>query len=154
MPTICMWSSSDASERKLHDEELRVEHAEIVAPVHRSGRAAGYLIIWNGTDQSKSLSSIRLPSGNSIALHETVVVGGIARMRPVDFPYTIPPRSELVMRRGSYHMMFPAADVTLVPHEQMKLRLEFSGGQSMEVKAIVRPFGTPVAGDHHGESGS
>ena len=144
------WSPSYASDNKIHDAELRVEHAEVIAPVGGKGMAAGYFVIWNGTDKTRFLSSIKLPSGTNIAVHKTSVQDGIARMLPIKLPYAISPKSELIMRKGSYHTMFPAKKAALTSNETLNLNLEFSDGQTISVDAKILPFGSPVAGDKHG----
>ena len=150
---FCSWLPSKA-ENLSHNNQLVIEHAEILAPVGSSPMAAGYLVIWNGSSEAREITGIRLSSGTKMAFHKTVVQDGIARMRPVELPYVIPSRSELIMRRGGYHLMFSTKKFDVNQQEDLVVVVEFADGSVINAVATVQPFGTPVVGDRHGENGS
>ena len=145
LSVFCFWLPT-AAENQSHDKELEVEHAEILAPVGNSPMAAGYLVIWNGSSEAHEITGIRLSSGTTMAFHKTVVQDGIARMRPVELPYVIPSRSELIMRRGGYHLMFSTKKFDVNQEEELVVVVEFADGSVINAVASVQPFGTPRGG--------
>ena len=145
-------ASAEADETSQHtavQDEISIEHAEIVlAP--RGSKMAGYLTIWNGTQNPIDLAKVESDAFQSISLHNTEIVDGVARMRPLD-GIPIPGHAELVMQREGIHMMLDGSKTELEPGEAIDLVLTFHDGTQVSIAATILPTGAKPIHHDHGE---
>ena len=66
---------------------------------------AGYVTIHNTSKVSFIITDIHSPFFEHIELHDFKEEDGIAIMRKVEFPYSIPKDSTLIMKSNSWHLM-------------------------------------------------
>ena len=66
---------------------------------------AGYVTIHNTSKFSLIITDIHSPFFEHIELHDFKEEDGIAIMRKVEFPYSIPKDSTLIMKSNSWHLM-------------------------------------------------
>lgn len=146
---------SSAQQRANHGIEgsdaVMIEHAEIVLSPSPAGMAAGYLVVFNGTDEEIGLSSVATPSYENVSLHKTEAEDGIVRMRPVEGPLRIPQGTELVMQPGGLHLMLmePKGDITA--GGTVALEVKFADGSTEMVGAAVLEPGQRPMDHHHGD---
>lgn len=79
-------------------------------------------------------------------IHETVMEGGQAQMRPVG-SVEIPAGGEMVFEPGGYHVMLFELSEPLVEGGTIALTLTFEEAGEIEVRAEVRPFVEEEMGD-------
>ena len=81
-----------------------VSNLEITAPLPGSGMSAGYLEITNNGGETLKITRVDSPEFGKIAIHETTLEDGVARMRPAD-AITVPPGQTIALERGGMHLM-------------------------------------------------
>lgn len=128
-----------------------IEHAEIVLSPSPAGMAAGYLTVFNDTDEEVAITSVATPSFGDVSLHRTETEDGIVRMRPVGDPVRIPQSTEFVMKPGGFHLMLMQPVSEVVPGKYLNLEVGFADGSTLAVNAEVLAFGQRPADHHHGE---
>ncbi|SJM33704.1 copper chaperone PCu(A)C [Mesorhizobium delmotii] len=151
-----IWAMAHAFgiEPKTHasaENGLVVEHAEIILAPSGAGMMAGYVTVWNGTQQQADLASVESAAFGSVSLHRTEIVDGVAKMRPINEGLRIPGRSELLMKPGGIHMMVEDPQIDLSPGDAVNLSLSFRDGTTVSATALLRPVGTRPTDHHHGE---
>ncbi len=130
---------------------MSVEHAEIILAPRGGMMSAGYLVVWNGTQNQLDLATVESGDFGSISLHRTETADGVARMRPVKGVLPIPGHSELLMKQGGIHLMLSAPKGPLKPDDRVDLELRFQDGTRVTAAARVLAPGTPLTDHHHGQ---
>lgn len=153
----CIFAASEASavtdETSKHaaaQDEVSIEHAEIVLAPPGAKVMAGYLTIWNGAQNDIDLAKVESDAFKSISLHNTEIVDGVARMRPLN-GVPIPGHAELLMQRGGIHMMLGDLKIELEPGETVDLVLTFHDGTRVSSEATILPIGAKPTHHDHGE---
>lgn len=132
--------------------KLTIEHAEIVLSPSPAGMAAGYLTVFNGTDEEVALESVTTSSFDDVSLHRTETEEGIVRMRPVGGPVRIPQGTEFVMTPGGFHLMLMEPVGEMAPGESISLEVDFAESSTLSVDATFLAFGERPVDHHHGEN--
>jgi copper(I)-binding protein len=151
---LCI-STTAAWAQDSHDrgsQEIAVEHAEIVLSPPGARMMAGYLAIWNGTGAQAGLVSVESHMFGSISIHNTIVTGDVARMRPVEGPIPIPGHSELLMKRGGIHLMMSDPKGPLAAGDAVPIALVFEDGSRIATSARLLALGGKTIDHHHGEA--
>jgi copper(I)-binding protein len=148
--TALIQSASGTESHARKSQELVVEHAEIVLAPPGAMMMAGYLTIWNGTRTQAELRSVESDTFGSVSIHRTLVSGDVARMRPVEGSLPIPGQSELLMKRGSIHLMLADPKNPLVEGQAIAMTLVFEDGRRLEALARLFAPGTKATDHHHG----
>lgn len=81
-----------------------VSNLEITAPLPGSGMSAGYLEITNNGGDTLRITRVDSPEFGKVAIHQTTLEDGVARMRPAD-AITVPPGQTIALERGGMHLM-------------------------------------------------
>ncbi len=97
---IFMYTKGYAEEGKLYEEQIVVEHAEIVIPALGRDKMSGYFSIWNGTDEYLWIKGFESIQFATITLDEPTGVNGKYVSKPEPIPKALPPKNELVMSKG------------------------------------------------------
>ena len=61
-----------------------ISQVRIFAPIPGSTTGVAYMMITNSADQPVTISSASSPQFDSVAMHETTIVDGVSRMRPLE----------------------------------------------------------------------
>ncbi|MGO4835844.1 copper chaperone PCu(A)C [Rhizobiaceae sp. 2RAB30] len=130
---------------------LSVEHADIVLSPSGWKMSAGYLVVWNGTQNQVDLAAVESGEFGSVSLHRTETSDGVMRMRPVKGVLPIPGHSELLMKQGGIHLMLSGQKAPLKPDDTVDLELRFQDGTRVTAAARVLASGTPLTDHHHGQ---
>ena len=142
--------TDETSKHAAAQDEISIEHAEIILAPPGGKMVAGYLTIWNGTAQQADLTNLESAAFGSVSLHNTVVEGGVARMRPLD-GVSIPGHAELLMQRGGIHLMLGSPTTELKAGDAVDLELIFHDGTRVSGEATILPIGAKPTHHDHGE---
>ncbi len=118
--------------RSLSIEEAWIREAPPTANV-----MAAYLTVKNTGRNPASILSITSPAFNSIEIHRTTIINGIARMEPVN-TLVIPPGNEVRFEPGGMHLMLVGPNRALRDGDEIKLSFTLDNGNSLSIMAIVR----------------
>lgn len=108
----------------------------------------GFVVIKNAT--GKDVKVVRAEANISavVELHTHVNEGGVMKMRPVP-SFTVPAKGELVLKPGSYHIMFINLKRDLKEGEKIPVTIHLEGGAKNTLEFVVRKI-TPPAQPAHG----
>lgn len=153
MITIGVVRSASASEKPVLEQQVTIEHAEIILPVDESDVAQAYLVIWNGTGASVRVKSVSGESGLAKLVSQTKNSEGKIQTVTSSMPRFIPPKSELVMKRSGHYLMIPASEM-LKKSSNFLIAVEFGDGRILIANAMVLPAGSLPTDHHHGSNDS
>lgn len=91
---------------------------------------AGFGRIVNRCSTPVTIVSARSPSFGSVDLHETRVIDGVSRMRPVT-ELRLAPDGAAVLKPGGMHLMLMRPGATLKPGSRIVIEFELAGGGKM-----------------------
>jgi periplasmic copper chaperone A len=91
---------------------------------------AGFGRIVNKCATPVNIMSARSPSFGSVELHETRVVDGISRMRPVP-ELRLPPDGSAVLKPGGMHLMLMQPGAALKAGSKIVIEFELAGGGTL-----------------------
>jgi copper(I)-binding protein len=113
--------------------------------------AAAYLTITN-----KGSAVDRLVGGSTTAsgrfeVHDMVMEGGVAKMRPVEGGLAIKPGDTVELKPGSFHIMLMGLKQPLLQGTRLKGTLVFEQAGKVDVEFAVQPIGqsTPPQDSGH-----
>lgn len=121
--------------------QIRVVGAWIPQPPPGAEVAAAYFTLRNIGREPAVLVGVDSPLAAVAMLHETSVVAGVSRMRPVARLTILPGRS-VTLRPDGLHVMLNGLARALAVGERVPLVLHFAGGQEVRTAAQVRPLGS------------
>lgn len=98
---------------------------------------AGYATLANVSDQPLVLTSATSPAFHDVSLHQTVHVGGMVRMSPLD-RLSIAPHATLDFESRGIHLMLMQPSETLDPESAVPITLHFADGSSLTVPFQIR----------------
>lgn len=106
-------------------------------PPNRMPMMAGFGRIVNRCPTPATIVSARSPSFGSVELHETRVVDGISRMRPVP-QLRLAPDGAAVLKPGGMHLMLMRPGATLKPGSRIVVEFELASGGTLLGEFEVR----------------
>ncbi len=98
---------------------------------------AGFGRIVNQCSTPATILSARSPSFASVELHETKVIGGVSKMRPVP-TLRIAPDGAAILRPGGMHLMLMRPGSTLKAGSRIVVEFELAGGGTLLGEFEVR----------------
>jgi copper(I)-binding protein len=98
---------------------------------------AGYFDLTNTGKQPLTLTGASSSAFGGVMMHRTVQSGGKAEMLPAE-NLEVQPGKSLHFAPEGYHLMLMNRRRPLAVGDQVPIRLEFSGGRSMEVTFSVK----------------
>lgn len=137
-------------------KDFKLGDLEIIQPWSRatpsSAKAAGgWLVIKNGGETPDRLVSATAEIADRAAVHEMTMSGGVMSMRALKDGLAIPARSEVVLKPGSYHLMFEDLKRPLKQGESFSGTLTFEKAGTVSVTYSVEGMGA-TAPAHEGQS--
>lgn len=148
---VVIWSTSVLSQAT--DATYTVGNLKIVHPWTRvvpdgSKVAAGYMSITNtGSEPDRLTGGSFLISGN-LEVHEMKMEGGTMKMRALHDGLEIPPGKSVLLRPGSYHLMFLDLKQAMKAGERIKGTLTFAKAGTVEVEYLIERLGAQTSGPH------
>lgn len=109
---------------------------------------AGYLVVENRGAEPDRLLGAEAEVSAAGELHETVVDGGIARMKPSG-AVAIAPNGRLELKPGGHHLMLSGLKRPLVEGERFAATLIFEKAGRVPVTFAVRGIGAGANEHHH-----
>ncbi|WOI55528.1 copper chaperone PCu(A)C [Palleronia sp. LCG004] len=107
----------------------------------------GYMTITNTGDTDDRLLSVSSTLSARAEIHEMVMEGDVARMRPVE-GIAIPAGETVELRPGGYHVMFVDLEAPLVAGEVAQITLSFERAGDVEIPLAIADA---AGGMDHGE---
>ncbi|MEN8217494.1 MAG: copper chaperone PCu(A)C [Pseudomonadota bacterium] len=100
---------------------------------------AAYMIIENPTSEQRILISATASSSfKSVEIHRTVITqDGMMQMRHQP-QLIIHPKSQVVLKPGSYHLMLMGPKKSLIAGDKVDLTFKFANGEEISIAAPVR----------------
>lgn len=138
-------AARDANKTGAMQEGVRVGKAWARPTVHGAHAGAIYLTLDNpGADDA--LVAIDTDVADTAAVHESTVVDGIARMRPVPDGVPLPAHQAVTLRPEGLHIMIMGLKRQLLPGELFPATLHFRHAPDAHVTVKVLEAGaTPPA---------
>lgn len=131
---------------RLPEPKVEVESAVVQLPAVPGRPGAAYFRLTTNNDPTK-LVSVSSPSIDRIELHETVMDGGVARMREAQ-DLVFAPDEALTFERGGRHAMLFGIDPALKAGDKVPLTLTFEPMKPVTVEADVQAFGGAAHANH------
>lgn len=100
--------------------------------------SAGYLTLENRGRIADTLVSVSSPRAARAELHETIVEGAVARMRPAP-RLALAPGETIALAPGGRHLMFHDVTPPFVTGESVPVRLRFERAGEIDTHLTVRP---------------
>lgn len=141
--------AASASEKSTFEDQVKVEHAEIVLPTEDFKMARAYLVIWNGTASGINVVSIKGQDGLARLVKAKNNSDGQVEIVPSSMPRYIPPQSEFTMKESGHYLMVPIKS-TAKKISNYLFSVELSSGRTLIAIADILAAGTTPLDHHHG----
>lgn len=115
----------------------QVQDGWVRMPPAKMPMQAGFGRIVNRCAMPVTIIGARSPSFGSVELHETRIVDGVSRMRPVP-ELRIAPDGTAVLKPGGLHLMLMRPAVELKPGSRIVIEFELAGGGTLLGEFEVR----------------
>jgi copper(I)-binding protein len=109
--------------------------------------AGGFMTITNSGSEPDTLIGGSIVSAAKFEVHEMAMVDGVMRMRELKPGLVIEPGKTVVLKPGSFHVMFMDLKEPLKAGTPIKGTLVFQKAGKLEITYKVEPFGTQAPGD-------
>jgi len=112
--------------------------------------AGGYFTVINTGTEPDRLVSIASPLAERVEIHESSIVDGVARMRPLPHGIEIAAGETVELQPGKIHLMFIRPSAPLVEGERFDATLFFEKAGDVDVEFAVQGMGTrPANSESH-----
>ena len=137
-----------AQDYKLGSLEITTPWTRATAPTARSG--GGFMTITNKGTTADRLVSARSTVSDKVEIHEMQMDGSVMRMRELAKGLDIPPGATVMLKPGSYHIMFMELKAPLAKDAKVPVTLVFEKAGSIDVQLNVQAMGAMPQG--HGKN--
>lgn len=130
--------------------DIRVEDAWARASLGQARNGAAYMIVHATGAQPDRLIAATSPVAGKVELHNHIMVGNVAQMRPVD-AIEIVPGSPTVLQPGGLHVMLLDLRGPLQAGQSFPVTLRFERAGEVQIQVDIRsprPGQTPHSGGH------
>ena len=130
---------------------ITVENAWTRATPKGAKVGAGYLTIKNDGEAPDRLVSASVGFAGQTEMHQSSMVDGMMKMRPVAGGIEIPPKGTVTLGPGGYHLMFMQLTVPLNEGDSVSGELVFERAGKVDVVFKVLGMGAQGPGEdvHH-----
>ena len=139
---------SMAQDYKLGSLEITTPWTRATAPTARTG--GGFMTITNKGTTADRLVSARSTVSEKVEIHEMQMDGSVMRMRELAKGLDIPPGATVMLKPGSYHIMFMELKAPLAKDAKVSVTLVFEKAGSIDVQLNVQAMGAMPQG--HGKN--
>ena len=139
---------SMAQDYKLGSLEITMPWTRATAPTARTG--GGFMTITNKGTTADRLVSARSTASDKVEIHEMQMDGSVMRMRELAKGLDIPPGATVMLKPGSYHIMFMELKAPLAKDAKVPVTLVFEKAGSIDVQLNVQAMGAMPQG--HGKN--
>jgi copper(I)-binding protein len=137
-----------AQDYKLGSLEITTPWTRATAPTARTG--GGFMTITNKGTTADRLVSARSTVSEKVEIHEMQMDGSVMRMRELAKGLDIPPGATVMLKPGSYHIMFMELKAPLAKDAKVPVTLVFEKAGSIDVQLNVQAMGAMPQG--HGKN--
>lgn len=102
----------------------------VYAPRAGSRVTAGFTNIINKSADAVTITSISSPQFNSVEIHETAIINGVARMVKIE-ALTIPEHQSVALKPGGKHLMLIDPKKFIAEGEEINLIIELSRNETV-----------------------
>lgn len=120
-----------------HAEPLTVSGAWVREGPPTTAVLAAYMQIDNGGVQDRTLVGASSPQFETVEIHRTEIVDGVARMLPQE-RLVIPVGGGVTLEPGGLHLMLIQSRQPLTQGDRVTIRLRLDDGSEIPVEAEVR----------------
>jgi copper(I)-binding protein len=131
--------------------EIRVEDAWARASLGQARNGAAYMIVHATGASPDRLVAATSPVAGKVELHNNVMVGNVAQMRPVE-AIEVTPGSPAVLQPGGLHVMLLDLRAPLQAGQSFPVTLRFERAGEVQVQVEIRaarPGQPPAHGGGH-----
>ncbi len=122
---------------------IRVETAWARASAGEAKNGAAYMTLHNLGAGPDKLLSVASPVAGKIELHNHIMVGNVAQMRPVD-AIEVSPGSPTVLQPGGLHVMLLDLKAPLKAGQSFPVTLNFERAGKVEASVAVQAIRAPA----------
>lgn len=134
-----------------HDGPLVVHNAWIRATVARAPVAGGFAVIENRGEADDWLVGGSSVIAGEVQVHEMSVTDGVMKMRPLADGLRVPAGESVVLKPGSFHLMFMKLAQQMLAGDSAVVTLNFANAGEMMVTFAVLAMGETL-GETLGET--
>lgn len=111
--------------------------------------SAAYVTVHNGKRTADRLVGASSPAARSVSIHNSVMDGGVMRMRPAR-ALAVQANGRITMKPGGLHVMLMGLKAPLRPGSRLPLTLRFERAGNVQVSLPVLPPGSSGPKETHG----
>ncbi|MEP4545721.1 MAG: copper chaperone PCu(A)C [Saccharospirillum sp.] len=116
---------------------LSIDHPWARATAPGAPVGGGFMSIRNTGDEPDRLIGAATDFATEVQIHESSMADGMMRMQHLPNGVSVPEGGHLVLRPGSYHLMFIGLQRRLVEGERETVTLEFEQAGDIEVELTI-----------------
>jgi periplasmic copper chaperone A len=118
------------------DPVLRVDGAWVRLAATPKAPAAAYFTVYGGPKADRLLD-VSSPVVIRTELHESMMGGGMASMKPIEAGVEVPAKGTVVFKPGGKHAMMFNVNPGIVPPRSLPMIFVFASGERIQVDAKV-----------------
>lgn len=119
---------------------LEIDNIWARATPPKARAAGGFMTIKNTGSKDVQFVAAKADISKKVEIHEMAVVNDIMKMKALPKGLTIPAGKTVMLKPGSYHVMFIGLKDGLKAGEAFDLTLQFSGEADLKVSMPVKMF--------------
>jgi copper(I)-binding protein len=117
--------------------QISVEDAWARPVPAAGGNGAVFMRLVNAGDEADQLVGGESPVAGTVEVHKTTMEEGVMKMEHIP-GLEIPPKGEVLLKPGDYHVMLIDVGGSLVPGDTLPITLRFEKSGEMEMDVEVR----------------
>lgn len=137
-----------AQDYKVGSLEITTPWTRATPPSARTG--GGFMTITNKGTTADRLVAVRSNASDKVEIHEMQMDGNVMRMRELAQGLEIPPGATVMLKPGSYHIMFMELKAPIAKDAKVPLTLVFEKAGSVDVQLTAHAMGAMPHG--HGKN--
>ena len=137
-----------AQDYKIGALEITTPWTRATPPSARTG--GGFMTITNKGTAADRLVSARSSASEKVEIHEMRMDGNVMRMRELAKGLEIPPGATVMLKPGSYHIMFMELKAPFAKDAKVPMTLVFEKAGSIDIQLDVQAMGAMPQG--HGKN--
>ena len=137
-----------AHDYKIGSIEITTPWTRATPPSARTG--GGFMTITNKGTVADRLVSARSNASDKVEVHEMQMDGNVMRMRELAKGLEIPPGATVMLKPGSYHIMFMELKAPFAKDAKVPMTLVFEKAGSIDIQLDVQAMGARPQG--HGKN--
>ena len=142
--------ASVAQAQSVNAGSIKIENVWSRMPPAASKVAGGFMTLTNTGKEPDRLIGGSAAIATTFELHEMTVLDGVMKMRQLTQGLEIKPGETVILKPGSYHVMFMDLTTPIQAGDRIKGTLIFEKAGKIDVEYTVGPMGAKEPGHDHG----